>query len=410
MRYLGPSYHLLAKPSGADCNLACQYCFFLSKEAMFPETRPRMSRETLEAYIRQRLDSHEPEIEIAWQGGEPSLMGLDFFRTTVALTARHRRPRQVVRHSIQTNGVLLDDAWCAFFREHDFLVGLSIDGPPAMHDAYRKDRRGQGTSTLVLKAWERLQRHGVDSNVLCSVHKANSDAPLPVYRYLRDTLGARHIQFIPIVERATPECLPLLERGKKAGQSFLYRQQGRCVSSRSVEAAAFGDFLVAIFDEWLAHDVGEVFVGTFDAALGNWLGMPSLCIFSPYCGRSLALAHNGDVYACDHFVEPDCRLGNIHRDRLPDLLDGDRQQRFGQAKFAALPEQCRSCDVLFACYGECPRNRFATTAAGEPGLNYLCAGYRRFFRHIDAPMTRMASLLSQGRGAAEIMQAETAGH
>jgi len=407
MRYLGPSYHLLAKPSGADCNLDCQYCFFLSKEHLYQERRPRMSWEVLEAYIRQRLDSFEPEIEIAWQGGEPTLMGLDFFREAVALVERYRHPGQRVWHSLQTNGVQLDEEWCRFFLAHGFLVGLSVDGPPALHDAYRLDKRGQGTAALVRRAWDLLRAHGVETNVLCSIHPRNSHAPLEVYRYLRDELGATHLQFIPIVERATSETLIRLE-GQMQGRP-LYRQQGGLVSSRSVQPEAFGAFLVQVFDEWLTHDVGRVFISTFDAALGNWMGMPSLCVFSPYCGRSLALEHNGDVYACDHYVEPGFRLGNVREDRLEDLLNSPSQQAFGQLKFDSLPQCCRDCEVLFACYGECPRNRFAFSPAGEPGLNYLCAGYRQFFQHIDAPMNRMVSLLNEGASPANIMDCAISG-
>lgn len=401
MRYLGPSYHLLAKPSGADCNLNCQYCFFLSKERLYQARRPRMSREVLEAYIRQRLDSFEPEIEIAWQGGEPTLMGLDFFREAVALVEHYRHPGQLVRHSLQTNGVQLNEEWCRFFQAHGFLVGLSVDGPPELHDAYRQNKRGQGTASLVRRAWDLLQAHQVETNVLCSIHARNSHAPLEVYRYLRDELGATHLQFIPIVERATTETLIQLEG--RMQERPLYRQEGELVSSRSVQPEAFGAFLVKVFDEWLAHDVGRVFISTFDAALGNWMGMPSLCVFSPYCGRSLALEHNGDVYACDHYVEPGFRLGNVREDRLEDLLNRPSQQSFGQQKFDSLPQCCRDCEVLFACYGECPRNRFALSPAGEPGLNYLCAGYRQFFQHIDAPMNRMVSLLNEGASPADIM-------
>ncbi|MDR2637427.1 MAG: SPASM domain-containing protein, partial [Zoogloeaceae bacterium] len=300
--------------------------------------------------------------------------------TAVALVARTRRPGQRVRHSLQTNGILLDDEWCAFLAAHDFLVGLSVDGPPELHDAYRKDKRGQGSAALVLAAWWRLRAHGVETNLLCAVHRANMEAPLEVYRYLRDELGADHLQFIPVVARDS---------------------EGR-VTARSVAPEAWGAFLIGVFDEWLARDVGEVFVTQFDAALGNWMGMPSLCVFSPYCGRSLALLHDGDVYACDHFVSPEFRLGNLTQTPLVELLDSEAQQSFGAAKWHALPETCRQCDVLFACYGECPRNRFTRTPEGEAGLNYLCAGYRAFFRHIDAPMRRMAELVGQGRAASEI--------
>jgi len=402
------AFHLLAKPTGATCNLDCKYCFFLSKESLYPNERTRMSDDVLELYIRQRLAQRdEPEINIAWQGGEPTIMGLDFFKRSVALVARYRKPRQKILYTIQTNGLLIDDEWCAFLKQHNFLVGLSIDGPQEMHDAYRVDKGGGGSFHLVMRAWELLQRHGVDCNVLCTVHAANADHPVEVYRFFRDHMRAGFMQFIPIVERATEELLPVANEGwgeRPGGKRPLYRQEGSLVTDRSVKAEQFGRFLCAIFDEWVTRDVGKVFVQTFDVALGSWVGQHNLCIFSPTCGNALALEHNGDVYSCDHYVEPDYLLGNIKDTPLLELVASDKQRKFGQHKFDSLPRYCRNCEVLFACFGECPRNRFISTPDGEPGLNYLCAGYKQFFKHIDAPMRTMASLIRQGRYADEIMQ------
>lgn len=404
-------YHLLAKPTGATCNLDCKYCFFLSKDGLYPNDRTRMSDEVLELYIQQRLSQRdEPEINIAWQGGEPTIMGLDFFERSMELVAKHRKPGQKIQHTIQTNGLLLDDAWCAFFKKHDFLVGLSVDGPRDMHDAYRVDKRGRGSFDLVMRAWEALRRHEVEFNVLCTVHAANGDRPLEVYRFFRDDMQAKFIQFIPIVERATPELLPLANKGwgeRPGGERPLYLQRGNLVTERSVGAQQFGRFLCEIFDEWVKRDVGEVFVQTFDVALGSWLGQHNLCIFSPTCGNALALEHNGDLYSCDHYVEPDYLLGNIKQTHMLELVASDKQRQFGKDKFDSLPNYCRECEVLFACYGECPRNRFITTPDGEPGLNYLCAGYKSFFKHIDGPMRTMAMLVNEGRYADEIMQMQS---
>ena len=401
-------FHVLAKPTGATCNLDCQYCFFLSKESLYPNERTRMSEDVLEAYIRQRLDAHhDPEINIAWQGGEPTIMGLPFFKRSIEYVQKYRKPGQNILHSIQTNGLLLDDDWCTFLKEHNFLVGLSVDGPQPMHDAYRVDKRGAGSFHLVMRAWETLRRHEVDFNILCTVHAANADHPLEVYRFFRDELEARYLQFIPIVERATAELLPLANQGwgeRPGGARPLYQQRGSLVTERSVGAEQFGQFLCTIFDEWARRDVGTVFVQTFDVALGSWVGQHNLCIFSPTCGNAVCLEHNGDLYSCDHFVEPDYLLGNIKQTHMAELVASPIQRKFGRNKFDTLPRYCRDCEVLFACYGECPRNRFIETPDGEPGLNYLCAGYKQFFKHIDEPMKTMATLIRQGRFADEIMQ------
>jgi len=381
-------FHVLAKPTGAICNLDCSYCFFLSKEALYPGDRFRMSDELLERYIRQLLESHTtPEVTIAWQGGEPTLMGVDFFRRAVETAERHRRPGQRIHHTIQTNGTLLTDEWCELLAEHRFLVGISIDGPRHLHDAYRVDKRGAPTFDKVMRGLELLVRHGVDWNVLATVHAANQDHPLEVYRFLRDDLGARFVQLIPIVERDNDTGF----------------QEGDTVTDRSVDPDAWGRFLIAVFDEWLRHDVGRVFVSHFDAALASWLGVPpAMCVFRETCGDAVALEHNGDLYSCDHFVEPAHLLGNIGETHLVELVASPRQRAFGEAKRDTLPAYCRRCEVRFACRGECPKNRFVRTPDGEPGLNYLCAGYKAFFGHVNGPMRLMADLLRQGRHAEEI--------
>ncbi len=384
------SFHVLAKPTGPICNLDCEYCFFLSKESLYPGDRFRMADDLLETYLRQLLESQSsvPEVTIAWQGGEPTLMGVDFFRRAVGLAERHRRPGQRLHHTMQTNGTLLTDEWCELLAANEFLVGISIDGPPAAHDRYRVDKRGNPTSDKVRRGLELLKKHHVAFNILCTVHAANQDQPLEVYRYFREELGARHIQFIPIVERDNDTGF----------------QEGDRVTGRSVDPEKWGRFLIAVFDEWVRRDVGTVFVSHFDAALASWLGIqPALCIFNETCGNAVALEHNGDLYSCDHFVEPNFLLGNIHRTHMVELLASPRQRAFGDAKRDTLPQYCRSCEVRFACHGECPKNRFTLTPTGEGGLNYLCAGYKAFFTHIGVLMETMANLLHQRRYADEIM-------
>jgi uncharacterized protein len=359
-----------------------------------------------EAYVGQLLDAHRAadEVVVAFQGGEPTLMGLDFFRRTVELEQRLRRPGQRILNSLQTNGTLLDDEWGAFLRDHDFLVGVSIDGPPELHDAFRVDKGGRPTFDRVVRGIEVLQRHGVEWNALTTVNAANGDHGREVYVFLRDEVGARFVQLIPVVERATPELLPLVESGwgRRRGVRPMYQQRGDLVTRRTVGADQYGRFLVDVFEEWVRHDVGEVFVQEFDTALAHWMGMADegLCVHARTCGSAVALEHNGDVYSCDHYVEEDYRLGNIAEGRpLLDLVMSPRQRAFGEAKLRTLPEYCRRCDVRFACNGGCPKDRFRTTPDGEPGLHYLCAGYRRFFRHVDQPMRLMAGLLRRGEEA-----------
>ena len=401
-----PAFHVLAKPTGSVCNLDCTYCFFLSKEQLYPGDRFRMSDEIMRAWITQVIEAHRtPEVTIALQGGEPTLMGLDFLRRLVAHARHVAGPRRPIEFTLQTKGTLLDDEWCEFLAAEGFLVGLSLDGPAPMHDAYRVDKQGRPTYDRVVAAWQLLQRHGVATNVLCSVHAANGDHGLEVYRHFRDDLGVRYIQFIPIIERVTPETAVVAEAGwgERASERPLYVQRGSGTTSRSVTPEQWGRFLIAVFDEWVRNDVGEVFVPMFDTALASWLGMPSsMCIFAERCGAAIALEHNGDVYSCDHYVEPEHLLGNVTTSTLVELVASPKQRAFGAAK-ADLPRQCRDCEVRFACHGECPRNRFDTTRDGEAGLNHLCEGYYAFFTHIDAPMRRMADLLRAGRAPSEVM-------
>jgi uncharacterized protein len=404
-----PSFHVLTKPTGAICNLDCTYCFFLSKEALYPGSKFRMTDETHAQYVRQLLEAHQAEhVTIAWQGGEPTLLGLDYFRGTLELVDRFKRPDQVIEHTLQTNGTVIDEEWAAFFAGHGFLIGLSMDGPEEIHDANRVDKGGAGTHAKVMRAARLLREAGAEFNILCTVHAANGDRGLEVYRYFRDEVGANFVQFIPIIERATPELLEIAEAGWGDNNKSrpLYTQRGDLVTSRSIGAEQYGRFLVDIFEEWVRRDVGTVYVQMFDVTLANFVGAPpSLCIHSETCGRGLALEHNGDLYSCDHFVEPDYLLGNINETHIIELASSVQQMMFGMDKRDKLPRGCRECDVRFACHGGCPKDRFHDDPYGEPGLNYLCAGFKTFFHHVTRPMEAMGQLLRGGRAAAEIMYA-----
>jgi uncharacterized protein len=400
------AFHLLAKPTGAICNLDCSYCFFLSKEELYPGSRFRMEDGLLETYLRQLIEAHvrSPEVTVAWQGGEPTLMGLDFFRRSVELVERHLRPGQRAQHTIQTNGTKLDAEWSAFFREHGFLVGLSVDGPREIHDGYRLDKGGKGSFDQVLRGWRALVDGGAEFNILCTVHDLNGDRGRVVYRFFRDELGARFVQFIPIIERVSDPAIAGTTPWSSWRDRPLYTQEGDYVTGRSIGGEQYGRFLVDVFEEWVRHDVGTVFVQMFDVALANWVGAPpSLCVHTETCGLALALEHNGDLYSCDHFVEPRYLLGNIAERHLLELVSSPKQRKFGLDKRDTLPRYCLECDVRFACHGGCPKDRFVRTPDGEPGLNYLCPGYKVFFHHVDRPMRLMAGYLAEGRAPAEIM-------
>jgi uncharacterized protein len=404
-----PAFHLLAKPTGAICNLDCTYCFFLSKEMLYPGSRFRMADDLLETYLQQLIEAHAraSEVMVAWQGGEPTMMGLDFFRRSVELAQKYAKPGQRIVYTIQTNGTLLDDGWGAFFKENGFLVGLSIDGPREIHDAYRVDKGGKGSFDRVMTGLGALQRNGVEWNALTTVHTANQDRGSEVYRFLRDECGARFMQFIPIIERATPETLPVANAGwgEHVKDRPLYVQDGDLVTERSISPAGFGRFLVDVFEDWVRRDIGEVYVQMFDVALANWYGEPpGLCIHSETCGLALALEHTGDLYSCDHFVEPAYKLGNIRETRMIDLIVLPQQQAFGQAKRDTLPRFCLECDVRFACHGGCPKDRFTLTPDGEPGLHYLCPSYKAFFGHIRPAMDAMCELLRTNRAPSELVR------
>jgi uncharacterized protein len=398
------AFHVMAKPIGPLCNLDCKYCFYLEKEKLFPSNENfRMSDEVLEAYIRQYIDSQKvPEIHFAWQGGEPTLLGVGFFRKVVEFQKKYANGK-TIHNALQTNGTLLDDEWGHFLAENKFLVGVSIDGPPKLHDAYRVDKKGGATYQNVILGIRLLKKHGVEFNTLTVVNRVNSKKPLEVYRFLKE-IGSGFIQFIPLVERlADAEAIHL---GLNLAVPPRVDEEGvrLPVTEWSVEPEQYGKFLTAIFDEWVKRDVGSVFVQLFDVALGNWMGMGAgLCIFSENCGTALAMEHNGDVYSCDHYVYPRYKLGNLLNQDLGAMATSAQQREFGQAKSATLPKYCRSCEVRFACHGECPKHRFLRAPDGESGLNYLCRAYKSFFTHVDPAMRKMAALLRARRPAAEIM-------
>lgn len=402
-----PGFHLLSKPSGSTCNIDCTYCFFLSKESLYPNEKNRMSDATLETYIRQLLESHRaPTVTVAWQGGEPTLMKLDFFKRSVELVEKYRRPGQVVEHTFQTNGILLDDEWCAFFKEHNFLVGLSVDGPRELHDTYRLDRSKQGTFDKVMNGWRHLQKHGVEFNILCTVNAANEKHGRAVYRFFRDEMKAKWVQFIPIVERASEETIEIANLGwseQPGRKRLLYTQSGNLVTKRSVGSEQYGRFMVDIFEEWIRHDVGQVFVQLFDVTLEAYFGRHRLCIHAPTCGYGPALEYNGDLYSCDHFVEPKYLLGNIHQTHMLKLVASAQQRKFGDDKRDSLTPQCQSCPVKPLCNGGCPKDRFAVSRDGDAGQNYLCPGLELFFTHTMPAMRTMAQLFQTGHPASDVM-------
>ena len=398
-------FHVMTKPIGPICNLDCTYCFYLEKEKLVGDGSWRMKPEVLDTYVRQYIEAQPTEtVTFAWQGGEPTLMGVDFFREVVSLQKKYGLGR-IIENALQTNGTLLDAEWGEFLHEHRFLVGLSVDGPARLHDAFRVDKGGEPTFDRVMRGLELLHKHQVEFNTLTVVHRRNSKKPLEVYRFLKE-IGSKFMQFIPIVEReASPPLKKIgldLEGPPDHDRPSSVRQAP--VTPWSVRPEEYGDFLIAIFDDWVRTDVGQVFVQIFDVALSNWAGAGSvLCVFAPTCGAAMALEHNGDLYSCDHFVYPAFKLGNLMQSHLGEMAMSDAQRAFGQAK-SALPAYCRACNVRFACHGECPKHRFLLTPAGEPGLNYLCKGYKKFFSHIDEPMRMMASLLAQRRAPAEVMR------
>ncbi len=397
-------FHVMTKPIGPICNLDCKYCFYLEKEKLYAgERKWAMADDVLEAYIAQYIRAQPGgTVSFAWQGGEPTLLGVDYFRGVVELQAKYADGRKI-ENALQTNGTLLDDDWCSFLAENRFLVGLSIDGPRPLHDIYRVDKKQQPTFDLVVRGLELLKKHAVEFNTLTVVNRANSQKPQEVYRFLK-SIGSGFIQFIPLVERLPQTRLKVLGLDL-AEPSAADDPERPPVTEWSVRSVDYGQFLITIFDEWVRNDVGRVYVQHFDVALGNWAGLGSaLCVFAEKCGAAMAIEHNGDLYSCDHYVYPQYKLGNVLNTSLGAMASSQQQQAFGSSKSESLPNSCRNCEVRFACNGECPKHRFIQTPDGEDGLNYLCAGYKRFFNHIDPYMKTMADLLKREQPPALIMQ------
>jgi len=396
--------HILVKPAGARCNLRCTYCFYLEKHAMFEGATYRMSDQVLETFTRKYIAwQNTPEIEFAWQGGEPTTLGVDFFRRAVELQKQYGGGRTIT-NSLQTNGTLLDEEWCEFLARENFLIGLSIDGPPPVHDRYRIHADGRGSYAEVDRAIRLMKRFGVEFNSLTCVTRESAYEGAKIYRFLRDR-GVRFMQFIPIVER------PPDARSREIGLDLAVPPDVRSKDNPTevmpfcVEPRPYGQFLIDIFDEWKRRDIGTVFVNHFDVALNAWMGMnPPLCANSRICGSALAMEHDGTVYACDHFVYPEYRRGNVLEDDFQSMVLNLDQQEFGACKWSALPSSCKSCEFLRVCHGGCLKHRFCLSPEGEPGRNYLCEGFKLFYAHAAPVMAQMAELLKAGRAPAEIME------
>ena len=372
----------MLKPAGASCNLRCQYCYYLEKASLYPQSPMVMSDELLQTFIRQYIEAQTmPQVLFTWHGGEPLLRPLSFYRRALQLQKLYSRGRQI-DNCLQTNGLLLTDEWCEFLAENQFLVGISIDGPENIHDHYRRDVAGQGTFARVMKAIRLLQKHGVEWNAMAVVTNNSMYHPQEFYRFFKD-IGCQYLQFTPIVERE--------------------RHRPWQLTDASVTTEGWGHFLCGVYDEWVRHDVGRIFVQLFDAVLSNWVGQqPGICSLSAMCGHVAAMEWNGDVYSCDHFVFPEYKLGNINTHSLTEMMYGQQQRHFSSMK-TTLPRQCHECRYLTTCYGECPKNRFITDRYDNPGLNYLCNGYRQFFNHVASDMDFMAAELRAGRAPSNIL-------
>lgn len=387
--------YIMAKPVGSACNLRCDYCYYLEKQHLYAnEGRQMLSDELLERFIREYIESQTtPEVLFTWHGGEPLVRPLAFYEKVVRLQQRYARGRRIA-NSLQTNGTLINDDWARFFHDQGWLIGVSLDGPEAYHDAFRRTRGGGPSFRNVIRGIDILNRHAVEWNALAVANRLNGDHPLSFYRFFKN-IGCQYIQVTPVVERLAHhddgrQLASLVDEGQLAPFSIRPKQ--------------WGNFLCTIFDEWVRHDVSMFFINIFDATLANWVGVaPGLCTMAKHCGHAGVMEHNGDVYSCDHFVFPEYKLGNIHEQSLVEMMYSERQRRFGRAKADSLPTQCRECQWLNACHGECPRNRFIRTANGEPGLNYLCEGYRQYFSHVAPYMDVMKRLLGEKRPPAEIM-------
>ena len=395
------AFNIMAKPISAVCNLDCSYCYYLEKQYMYQEEEQkfRMNEQVLEKYIDEYIKwQNVPIVQFVWHGGEPTLLGIDYYRKILELQKKYSRGRNV-ENVIQTNGTLIDDDWCRFLKENDFLVGISIDGPEHIHDRYRLNKTGAPTFRKVMKGIELLIKHNVRFNTMSVINDHNVKYPLEIYHFLKN-VGSYYMQFTPIVERIATN-IDENSMNLLAGDD----KKENILAPWSVNAIEYGQFLSQIFDDWVTNDVGKYFVLTFDSILANWTGeMPSICVHAETCGHAGAIEHNGDLFACDHYVFPQYKLGNINTDSLVTMMFSQRQTKFGKAKRDALPLFCRECEYLFACNGECPKNRIIQTPTGESGLNYLCSGFRLFFAHVAPYMDFMAEELANKRTPANVMK------
>ena len=405
MRIAGPvAFNVMIKPAGSLCNLDCRYCYYLDKADIYGGVEPRMSLQMLETCVREYIQANDvPEVTFNWHGGEPLVMGLDFYRKAVALEQKYAGDK-TIRNTIQTNGTLIDQNWASFFRDNGFLVGISIDGPADLHDRYRRDKGGAPTFDKVLRGISLLYRNNVEFNTMTTVNKTSEGRGQEVYSFLK-SIGSRYMQFMPVVEHVK---YPLGANGKpvKGVRPYIVspQEEGASIAPWSVDALAFGKFLTDIFDSWVLSDVGRYFVNIFDAALACWCGvMPGTCAYAQTCGGNSIIEHNGDVYPCDHFVYSGYRLGNVAEDSLRTMMESGQQVRFGISKRNSLPYKCLKCRYLFACNGECPKHRFSRTESGETGLNALCEGYFKFYSHVAPYMDKMKELLSAGLAPAGVM-------
>lgn len=391
--------YIMAKPAGSLCNLACKYCYYLEKSNLYQDNPKHiMSDELLEKFIKEYIEAQTmPQVLFAWHGGETLMRPISFYEKVISLQQKYACGR-TVDNCIQTNGTLLNDDWCRFFHDNNWLVGISIDGPQEFHDEYRKNKQGKPSFVKVMQGISLLNKHHVEWNALAVVNDYNADYPLEFYHFFKQ-IGCRYIQFAPIVERILPHSdgrhLAAVNEGTEEG-----------LADFSITPEQWGNFLCTIFDEWVREDVGEYFIQLFDATLANWVGsQPGICMLAKTCGHAGVMEFNGDVYSCDHFVFPEYKLGNIYTHSLVEMMYSERQLRFGKNKFDSLPSQCKECEFLFACNGECPKNRFMKTASGEPGLNYLCKGYFQFFKHVAPYMDYMKKELLAQRPPANVMEA-----
>ncbi len=393
-----PMYVML-KPAGALCNLACEYCYYLEKSLLYHDTHKVMSDELLERFTKDYIQtSTTPEVLFTWHGGETLMRPLSFYKKALELQRKYAGGK-LISNALQTNGTLLTDEWCRFLHDNNFLVGISIDGPEEFHDEFRRTRSGRPSFKQVMRGINLLKKHNVEYNAMAVVNEFNADYPLDFYNFFKE-IECHYIQFAPIVERKlnTPK-----EGMSLAAQSDTLQESQ--LTDYSVSAKQWGNFLVTLFNEWVRSDVGTYFIQLFDSTLANWVGaQPSVCTLAKYCGHAGVMEYNGDVYACDHFVFPQYKLGNLHQQTLTQMMYSKQQQNFGQAKYTSLPRQCKECNFLFACWGECPKNRFIPDKYGNPGLNYLCSGYYQFWQHVAPYMDYMKELLQQQRPPADIME------